>query len=121
LLPPNGSLPQGASLYVISPADGQAVTSSVTVRFGARRVSVAPAGTEAASTGHHRLIVDAPLPPLDQPIPADEHYRHFGGGQTETTIELPPGEHTLQLLMGDYRHIPRTPTVASPRITIRVQ
>jgi hypothetical protein len=113
--------PDGASLYFISPADGQTVTSPVTVRFGAQGIGVAPAGANLANTGHHHLLVDAELPRLDQPIPSSDHYRHFGGGQTETVIELAPGEHTLQLLMGDHRHIPHEPAVASPRITIRVK
>ena len=112
--------PEGATLYFISPADGEQVTSPFVVRFGAQGIGVAPAGIDADKTGHHHLIVDAGLPPLDQPIPSSDQYRHFGGGQTETRIELAPGEHTLQLLMGDHRHVPHRPIVASPRITIRV-
>lgn len=113
--------PEGARLYFISPADGETVRSPVKVRFGAQGVGVAPAGVEAEGTGHHHLIVDGDLPPLDQPIPSSPTYRHFGGGQTETTIELEPGEHTLQLLMGDHMHVPHRPVVASPRITIMVE
>ena len=113
--------PQGARLYFISPADGETVTSPVRVRFGAQGVGIAPAGIEAGGTGHHHLIVDGGLPPLDQPIPANETYRHFGGGQTEATVALTPGEHTLQLLMGDHLHVPHKPVVASPRITILVE
>ena len=113
--------PEGASLYFISPADGETVTSPVTVRFGTQGIGVAPAGIKADATGHHHLIIDGSLPPLDQPIPSNETYRHFGGGQTETTIELSPGEHTLQLLMGDHQHKPHKPVVASPTITIRVE
>lgn len=113
--------PEGASLYIISPADGETVASPITVRFGAQGIGVAPAGIEVASTGHHHMIVDGDLPPMDRPIPSSDTYRHFGGGQTETTIELSPGEHTLQLLMGDHQHVPHRPVVASPRITIRVQ
>jgi hypothetical protein len=72
-------------------------------------------------TGHHHLIIDAPLPAMDDPIPADDNHKHFGGGQTETTIELPPGEHTLQLLLGDLNHVPHDPPVISDRITITVK
>ena len=113
--------PEGAALYFITPADGETVTSPVTVRFGAQGIGVAPAGIEAGGTGHHHLIVDGDLPSLDRPIPASETYRHFGGGQTETVIELSPGEHTLQLLMGDHMHVPHSPVVASPPITVRVR
>ncbi len=113
--------PEGARLYLISPADGETVHSPVRVRFGTQGIGVAPAGIEAAGTGHHHLIVDGELPPMDQPIPANETYRHFDGGQTETTIELSPGEHTLQLLMGDHLHVPHRPVVASPPITILVK
>lgn len=113
--------PAGARLYFISPADGETVHSPVRVRFGAQRIGVAPAGIEAEGTGHHHLIVDGDLPPMDQPIPSNDTYRHFGGGQTETTLELAPGEHTLQLLMGDHLHVPHQPVVASPPITILVE
>jgi hypothetical protein len=107
-------------VYFISPADGERLNSPVTVRFGLRHMGVAPAGVEFPGSGHHHLIVDAPLPPLDAPVPADEHHRHFGKGQTETTLELPPGSHTLQLLMGDHLHRPHAPPVFSPVITIEV-
>ena len=113
--------PADASLYFISPADGEIVRSPVTVRFGAQNIGVAPAGVDADGTGHHHLIVDGELPALDTPIPSNDTYRHFGGGQTETTIELEPGEHTLQLLMGDHRHIPHEPVVSSPRIKVYVE
>lgn len=113
--------PETAQAYIISPADGQTVTSPVTVVFGLKDMGVAPAGTEKAKTGHHHLIIDAPLPSMNEPVPADEHYRHFGGGQTETTIELSQGAHTLQLLLGDMNHIPHFPPVMSSRITINVR
>ena len=77
---------QEAEVYIISPTDGQRVTSPVTIKFGLRGMGVAPAGTEKDNTGHHHLIVDAALPPLDEPIPSDENYRHFGGGQKEVTL-----------------------------------
>lgn len=113
--------PAAAEVYFISPQDGEVVTSPVTVRFGAKGIGVAPAGVEAANTGHHHLIIDAELPPLDQPIPKDDKHRHFGGGQTETTLELPSGSHTLQLLMGDRNHVPHDPALRSKRININVK
>jgi hypothetical protein len=113
--------PENARLYFISPADGETVRSPVKVRFGAQGIGVAPAGVAAEGTGHHHLIIDGELPAMDQPIPSNETYRHFGGGQTEAMIELAPGEHTLQLLMGDRNHVPHRPVVASPRITILVE
>lgn len=113
--------PKGAAAYIVAPADGAMVASPVTVVFGLKGMGVAPAGVEKANTGHHHLIVDAALPPLDEPIPADEHYRHFGGGQTETTVELAPGTHTLRILLGDHNHIPHEPPVTSAQITITVK
>jgi hypothetical protein len=112
--------PEGATAYIIDPADGAQVTSPVTVRFGLKGMGVAPAGLEAPHTGHHHLIIDSELPPLDQPVPKDERHIHFGGGQTETTVELPPGQHTLQLLLGDHLHVPHNPPVVSEKITITV-
>lgn len=113
--------PDKAILYIVSPSDGATVSSPVTVVFGLKGMGVAPAGTEKENTGHHHLIIDAPLPALDDPIPADDNHKHFGGGQTETTIELPPGEHTLQLLLADQNHVPHDPPVTSDRITITVE
>ncbi|MEE4186152.1 MAG: DUF4399 domain-containing protein [Gammaproteobacteria bacterium] len=107
-------------VFIVSPADGAAVTSPVTVSFGIEGFSVAPAGTYDAATGHHHLIIDAPLPDLDMPVPADANHIHFGKGQTETTLELEPGEHTLQLLLGDGNHVPHEPPLYSPVITITV-
>ncbi len=113
--------PDGARVYIISPADGDFVTSPVTVRFGLRGMGVAPAGVNAAGTGHHHLIIDAGLPSFDEPIPADEHYRHFGGGQSEAAIELAPGEHTLQLILGDHNHVPHDPPVVSDKVVVTVK
>lgn len=110
-----------ARVYFITPQDGETVTGPVSIKFGLSGMGVAPAGVERANTGHHHLIIDAPLPSLDQSVPSDEHYRHFGGGQTETTIELAPGEHTLQLLMGDQLHRPHSSAVFSDVITITVK
>jgi len=113
--------PAGAEVYFVMPQDGKTVANPVRVVFGLRGMGVAPAGVEREATGHHHLIVDAVLPPLDEPIPSDENYRHFGGGQTETFVTLPAGPHSLQLLMGDQNHIPHDPPVASERITITVR
>ena len=114
--------PPGAAVYIISPTDGATVSSPVTVQFGLKGMGVAPAGIEKDKTGHHHLLIDVTeLPPLDEPIPADDSHRHFGGGQTEVTLELPPGTHTLQLLLGDQNHIPHEPPVLSEKITITVQ
>lgn len=113
--------PAGAELYFISPLDGATVQSPLTVRFGLRNMGVAPAGVNLADTGHHHLLIDTDLPPLDQPVPADAQHLHFGKGQTEAVIELAPGTHTLQLLLGDFAHQPHEPPVVSTRITVQVQ
>lgn len=117
---PRTPAPEGARVYIITPADGATVASPITVRFGLEGMGVAPAGVEHAATGHHHLLIDTELEHLDRPIPADAKHLHFGGGQTETVIELPPGTHTLQLVLGDYRHIPHEPPVVSERITVTV-
>jgi len=113
--------PTGAKVYFISPQNGDTVRSPVMVRFGLNGMGVAPAGIEMVNTGHHHLIVDAPLPDLALTIPTDDHHLHFGGGQTETTITLSPGQHTLQLVLGDYLHVPHNPPLVSDKITITVQ
>jgi hypothetical protein len=113
--------PEGARVYLISPEDGATVSSPVTVRFGLVGMGVAPAGVMNPKTGHHHLIIDAPTPPADVPIPNDEHHLHFGGGQTEVTIDLAPGKHTLQLVLGDYEHVQHEPPIVSERITIDVE
>lgn len=118
---PRTPAPAAAEVYFISPADGETVSGPVTVRFGLRGMGVAPAGTIAEGTGHHHLIVDAPLPAAGQPIPNDANHLHFGKGQTETTLTLAPGKHTLQLLVGDHSHVPHEPVVASGVITITVK
>jgi hypothetical protein len=113
--------PAGAELYFIEPRDGAVLESPITVKFGLRAMGVAPAGINAPNTGHHHLLIDAAMPSTDFPIPNDETRRHFGGGQTEAQIELPPGEHTLQLLLGDHLHIPHDPPVRSSTINITVR
>ena len=113
--------PPGAAVYFITPADGETLADPITVRFGLKGMGVAPAGIDKANTGHHHLLIDTPdLPPLDEPIPADDHLKHFGGGQTETTIDLPPGTHSLPLLLADQNHISFNPPLMSERITITV-
>ena len=117
---PRSSRPENAQLYFVSPDDGDSLTSPIVVRFGLKGMGVAPAGVEKAGTGHHHLIVDADMPPSGLPIPASDHYRHFGKGQTEVTLDLEPGEHTLQLILGDHFHIPHDPPLVSERISITV-
>jgi hypothetical protein len=111
----------GARVYIISPADGDTVSSPLTVRFGLSGMGVAPAGVPSPNTGHHHLILDAGEPAFDAPLPSDEHHRHFGGGQTEVTLELPPGPHTLQLVLADHNHVPHEPPLVSRRISITVK
>ncbi|SEQ01599.1 protein of unknown function [Ectothiorhodospira magna] len=115
--------PEGAVVYFISPADGETVSSPVTVRMGLRGAGVAPAGINRPNTGHHHLLVNKDLADvnLDLPLPFTDHTLHFGGGQTEAEVNLPPGQHTLQLLFMDYRHASFDPPVASERITVTVE
>lgn len=112
---------EAAKAYIISPEDGAIVTSPVLVQFGLEGAGVAPAGVEKANTGHHHLLIDTDLPDLSKPIPADEHHKHFGGGQTQVELELEPGEHSLQLLLGDFGHTPHNPPIMSEKITIKVE
>ena len=108
-------------LYFVSPQDGAQVSGEFKISFGLRGMGVAPAGVEKDNTGHHHLLIDtATLPPLDAPLPSTDQIRHFGGGQTETTLTLPPGKHTLQLVLGNHSHIPHSPPVMSKTITITV-
>ena len=111
---------QGAEVYFVDLADGATIPAKTTLYFGLRNMGVAPAGSDRENSGHHHLLIDTDLPPLDQPIPSDFNHLHFGAGQTEAEITLRPGEHTLQLLMGDKDHVPHSPPVMSPRIKVRV-
>jgi hypothetical protein len=113
--------PAGARVYIISPGDGETVSSPVRVVFGLTGAGVAPAGIVKPDTGHHHLLIDTPAPPLNLPIPADAAHVHFGGGQTETTVMLAPGRHTLQLLLADELHVPHDPPLLSDVVTIDVQ
>jgi hypothetical protein len=113
--------PAGAAVYIIKPASGAKVKSPVTVLFGLTGMGIAPAGVKFDNTGHHHLLIDTALPSdLTQPLPVSDSVRHFGKGQTETTLDLPPGKHTLQLLFADFTHTPFTPNLASKKITITV-
>ena len=115
------SSPEKAMLYIISPLDGDTVSSPIKVIFGLNGMGVAPAGIKMKNTGHHHLLIDiTQLPDINLPIPSDEHHRHFGKGQTEALIELDKGEHTLQLILGDHMHIPHEPPIISKKIRIKV-
>ncbi|MDX1812197.1 MAG: DUF4399 domain-containing protein [Gammaproteobacteria bacterium] len=113
--------PAGAMAYIISPANGDVVSSPFTVRFGLKGMGVAPAGVDKANTGHHHLLVDTKLSDYKNAIPKDKQHKHFGGGQTEASIDLPPGKHTLQLVLGDKSHMPHSIPVESETITIIVK
>lgn len=118
-----------ATVYFVNVSDGDTVSSPITLVFGLSGMGVAPAGTEVEMTGHHHLLINRPAfgegpdgtEELEYGVPADENHIHFGGGQTETTIDLPPGEHTLQLVLGDAWHVPHTKPIMSDVITIRVE
>ena len=113
--------PEGAKAYIVAPKHGEVVSSPVKVVFGLSGMGVAPAGVQKEKTGHHHLLIDTGVPDLTNPIPADDKHKHFGGGQTETTIELSSGQHTLQRLLGDFAHIPHSPPIKSEQITIVVK
>ena len=119
---PRTKSPEGAVTYIISPADGAVVGKKFTVQFGLKGMGVAPAGIVMENTGHHHLLIDVlDQPDFNLPLPATENIRHFGGGQTEVDLELPPGKHTLQLVLGDHLHIPHDPPVVSKKITVTVR
>jgi hypothetical protein len=113
--------PAAAKLYIISPANGDTLASPVTIRFGLAGMGVAPAGVATPDTGHHHLIVDAPLPPLDLPLPKDDKHVHFGGGQTEVTLPLPPGAHKIRLVLADKDHVPHDPPLVSDEVAFTVK
>jgi hypothetical protein len=113
--------PPDARVYFVGLQDGSVIPSTVTIRFGLINMGVAPAGVDRPNTGHHHLLVDTPVPPLDEPIPNDFNHLHFGAGQTEATVTLPVGKHTLQLLLGDANHVPHNPPVMSKPITVIVR
>jgi hypothetical protein len=114
--------PSNAQLYFIWPYDGTVITGGkFWVRMGLRNMGVAPKGVAMPNTGHHHLLIDTELPPLTEAIPSDRNHLHFGAGETEARVELPPGMHTLQLLLGDMNHVPHKPPVMSKKITITVR
>lgn len=117
---PRSASPEGAHVYIISPEDGETVRQDVLVKFGLQGMGVAPAGTDTENTGHHHLLIDAEkLPDMEKPMGTD--VMHFGGGQTEKLIKLEKGTHTLQMILGNYLHIPHNPPVVSEKITITVE
>jgi hypothetical protein len=120
---PRASAPHGAKVYFIAPKNGATVQNPVVVKFGLKGMTIATAGTQADNTGHHHLLVDTDLSELslDAPLPATDKVLHFGKGQTETTLTLAPGKHTLELVFGDYRHMSFDPPLHSKKITITVQ
>ena len=114
------SAPPNAEVYFVELKDGATVPAKLKIRFGLKNMAIAPAGSDAPNSGHHHLLIDTYLPPLNQPIPSDFNHLHFGTGQSETEITLKPGRHTLQLLLGDKNHVPHSPPVMSPRIHVNV-
>jgi hypothetical protein len=120
---PRASAPAGAKVYFIAPKNGATVQNPVVVKFGLKGMTIAPAGTQTANSGHHHLLVDTDLSDLNlsAPLPANDKVLHFGKGQTETTLTLPPGKHTLELVFADYEHMSFDPPVHSKKITITVQ
>ena len=115
--------PAGAKVYIINLKDGATVTSPFLVQFGLSGMGVAPAGVDKPNTGHHHLLIDTTLTAeqMKGAIPADATHVHFGAGQTEAMVTLPTGKHTLQLVLGDWSHIPHAPPVMSAPITVTVQ
>lgn len=114
--------PENAEVYFVQPSDGATVEGTFDVVFGLRNMGVAPAGVDKEGTGHHHLLIDTEVPSdLSKPLPATDQIKHFGGGQTETEITLQPGEHTLQLLIGNYAHVPHSQPVVSEQITVTVE
>lgn len=113
--------PEGAAVSFITPQDGAVVSSPVQVEFSVAGMDLVPAGNDAPNSGHHHILIDAELPDMSLPVPADANHVHFGDGSASTELTLPPGEHTLRLLFADYLHIPHDPAVYSERITITVE
>ncbi|WP_295686111.1 DUF4399 domain-containing protein [uncultured Nevskia sp.] len=113
--------PEGAKVSFAELKDGATVSSPLLVKFAVEGIALAPAGAVEPASGHHHLVIDAELPPPDAPIPANANYVHFGKAQTEATIELTPGTHTLQLVYGNGMHVPFNPPLASDKITVTVK
>lgn len=113
--------PEGASVFFITPADGDTVSNPVEIEFGIEGMVVVAAGVNDAHSGHHHLLVDTDAPDMGLPIPADANHIHFGDASTSTELTLEPGQHTLRLLLGDHLHIPHNPPIISAPITITVK
>ncbi|RZI42827.1 DUF4399 domain-containing protein [Herbaspirillum sp. HC18] len=115
--------PKNAEVYIIWPSNGTVINGGkLWLRMGLRNMGVAPKGVQREGTGHHHVLIDTDLPAdMDKEIPSDRNHLHFGAGETEARIELPPGTHTLQLLLGDHNHVPHDPPVYSKKITITVR
>ncbi|PCH95089.1 MAG: rod shape-determining protein RodA [Gammaproteobacteria bacterium] len=114
--------PTNAKVYFITPVDGQTISQNFTIKFGLSGMGVAPAGTNKKNTGHHHILIDTDvMPDMHAPLPATDKIKHFGGGQTETQLTLSPGKHTLQLVLGNYQHIPHNKPVVSHKIMITVK
>jgi len=114
--------PKGAEVFIVSPKDGATVPQEFKVKFGVKEIALAPAGDVTKNTGHHHLLIDVDkLPPAGAPIPTDANHMHFGKAQTEATIKLAPGKHTLQLELGDFGHMPFDPPIVSKKITVNVK
>ena len=114
--------PEGAAVAIMQPANGVTLTGRVTVYLGLSGMGIAPAGVEWDNTGHHHLLIDMDeFSTYDEAIPFDDNHRHFGGGQTQVTLDLPAGERTLQLVLADWQHLPHDPPIVSERITITVE
>ena len=110
------------SIYIISPKNGDEVRSPVKVIFGLKDMGVAPAGTIKSNTGHHHLLVNLDkLPDLKLPLPSSENLIHFGLGQTETEVNLKKGINSLQLILGNYMHVPHQPPLISKKIKVIVR
>lgn len=112
--------PKKAKVFFLDLKDGQTIPAKITIHFGISGMELAAAGSSRPNTGHHHLLIDSELPPLDQPIPSDFNHIHFGRGQDEMELSLTPGAHTLQLLLGDGNHVPHDPPVVSPVIHVSV-
>ncbi len=112
---------EGARVFFITPSDGATLSGPVSIEFGIEGMAVVKAGNMQPQSGHHHLLIDTGLPNLDLPIPADANHIHFGDGSTSTELTLDPGQHSLQLLLGDHLHIPHQPPVVSEVITITVE
>ncbi|MGD1857529.1 MAG: DUF4399 domain-containing protein [Leptolyngbyaceae cyanobacterium] len=114
--------PESATAYIISPSNGETVRSPFIVQFGLSGMGIAPAGVDRPNTGHHHLLIDVDeLPSLTEPLQGSEQVLHYGAGQTEAELSLTPGNHSLQLVLGNYSHIPHENPVISEKITVMVQ